>query len=305
MPPPPAVQFQCSFCGKKRSYPSARPSRCPECGGVDEWEGDILILDSHPSAGEYSEEIYPAVFQAENEGHFWFEHRILVIEAFLRRSLGSLDSRRLLEIGCGTGRVLAHLEAQGMRVNGVDMNLGALRLARTRTKAPLIRSSAVPFKNEFDVVLLCDVLEHVDDERGLLRSCREALKPNGIVLLTVPAHENLWSKADTLAGHKRRYTRSGLISILAQNFDVRFISYFNMAIAPIQYFFRAREERLYGDDHDLNRRDFFARSLKTPPAWLNTSLLGLLSFERAVLSAWSLPIGTSLIATAVAKDLRP
>jgi SAM-dependent methyltransferase len=53
-----------------------------------------------------------------------------------------------------------------------------------------------------------DVIEHLPDPVGLLRDCREALRPGGRVYVTVPAYQALWSEEDVIAGHFRRYTRS-------------------------------------------------------------------------------------------------
>lgn len=68
---------------------------------------------------------------------------------------------------------------------------------------------AVP-SGSIDCVTLMDVLEHVGDDRLLLGSAVGLLKPRGTILITVPAHQGLWSRHDQFLGHQRRYSRRGL-----------------------------------------------------------------------------------------------
>jgi SAM-dependent methyltransferase len=65
-----------------------------------------------------------------------------------------------------------------------------------------------------DCAILMDVLEHVDDDLGLLRSVNRILAPGGQVLVTVPAHAVLWSDHDEHLGHRRRYDRRSLLDVL-------------------------------------------------------------------------------------------
>ena len=68
----------------------------------------------------------------------------------------------------------------------------------------------IPFVNEFDAIGAFDVLEHIDEDEQVLMQMREALKPNGIMLLTVPQHAWLWSPVDEYACHVRRYSAKEL-----------------------------------------------------------------------------------------------
>ncbi len=65
--------------------------------------------------------------------------------------------------------------------------------------------------NEFDVVGSFDVLEHVDDDKRLLREFRRILKRNRFLFLTVPACRFLWGGEDLVSQHKRRYGKGELI----------------------------------------------------------------------------------------------
>jgi len=59
----------------------------------------------------------------------------------------------------------------------------------------------------FDFVCAFDVLEHIEDDRGALELWLRWLKPEGSLLLSVPAHRSRWGAGDEWAGHWRRYDR--------------------------------------------------------------------------------------------------
>ena len=65
----------------------------------------------------------------------------------------------------------------------------------------------------YDLVLLMDVIEHVDDDTAFLKTSLAHLKPGGIVVINVPAHMAFYSKYDEVAGHKRRYSTADLRSL--------------------------------------------------------------------------------------------
>jgi hypothetical protein len=68
----------------------------------------------------------------------------------------------------------------------------------------------------FDLILLCDVIEHVADDVGLLCELRDAhLAPDGLVLVTAPAFQGLFSEHDRFLRHRRRYSLTDLRRALA------------------------------------------------------------------------------------------
>jgi SAM-dependent methyltransferase len=68
----------------------------------------------------------------------------------------------------------------------------------------------IPFVSEFDAIGAFDVIEHIDEDTLVLKQICHALKPEGLLLLTVPQHRWLWSKLDEYACHIRRYTMRDL-----------------------------------------------------------------------------------------------
>ena len=148
---------------------------------------------------------YFAPLAAIEDRHFWFRARNRTLAALLARLTAPLaDGYRVLEVGCGTGNVLRVLEQTCRRglVVGMDLYGEGLTFARGRTHCPLVRGdmSHPPFEARFDLIGLFDVLEHLADDRRVLRDVRAMLAPGGRLVLTVPAHPELWSYFDEEIG---------------------------------------------------------------------------------------------------------
>ena len=78
--------------------------------------------------------------------------------------------------------------------------------------------TALPFgAQRFDLVVACDVIEHVEDDRGACRELRRVLKPGGRLLMSVPLHAARWTEFDELVGHARRYDVPALRALLADH----------------------------------------------------------------------------------------
>ncbi|MFY9577885.1 MAG: class I SAM-dependent methyltransferase [Gaiellaceae bacterium] len=125
------------------------------------------------------------------------------------------NASSLLEVGCGTGFVLAALNTRcpGLRVAGGELSPAAIEIARSRVpEVPVFQLDArrLPFESEFDVVAAFDVLEHIEDDEGVLAQMARATTAQGGVLVAVPQHPWLWGAVDDFSGHVRRYTRREL-----------------------------------------------------------------------------------------------
>ena len=141
--------------------------------------------------------------------------------------------RLLLEVGCGEGVVLRHLDRHldGVRSVGMDVDGSALRVAQAQTRAPLLRGSvyALPFpRASFDLVLCCEVLEHLEDPPAALAELTRVTR--GLVLLSVP-NEPIWrlsnmARGQYLAqfgntpGHIQHWTRWGFLALVRRRCDL-------------------------------------------------------------------------------------
>ena len=183
------------------------------------------LLPDDP-AFDVSDEGDVRALHAAEDRHFWHLSRNRIIDARLG-SLGVRPGARILELGCGSGCVAAHLGRMGYRVTGVDGHPSLLEVARARAPEQtwLLRDLALaggvgelPSDSlaPFDVVALFDVLEHLEDPVSALDGALSRAKPGGLVVGTVPALMSLWSSIDEHAGHKVRYSRATLSALLSR-----------------------------------------------------------------------------------------
>lgn len=126
--------------------------------------------------------------------------------AALRRMVGPLAPRRVLDVGAGSGFFSRHLLAEGGAQSALCVDLGYERERDEMLdgKPVLYRRDCGP--TDCDLVLMMDVLEHVDDDVGLVRQYAAKVPSGTHFLVTVPAFRFLWSGHDVFLGHKRRYT---------------------------------------------------------------------------------------------------
>jgi 2-polyprenyl-3-methyl-5-hydroxy-6-metoxy-1,4-benzoquinol methylase len=125
--------------------------------------------------------------------------------AALRRMVGGLGPSRILDIGAGSGFFSRHLlaEAGARSALCVDIGYASDRDDSEGGKPVLYRRDTGP--TDCDLVLMMDVLEHVDDDRGLVRHYAAKVPSGAHFLVTVPAFRFLWSGHDVFLEHKRRY----------------------------------------------------------------------------------------------------
>lgn len=142
-------------------------------------------------------------------GNFWFCVRNRIILWALHKY--SPDLKSFLEIGCGTGFVISAISKQfpEVRLLGSEYLEDGLVYARQRLpSAEFMQMDArqIPSESEFDAIGVFDVLEHIEEDEVVLQQIFKALKPGGIVFITVPQHRWLWSVVDEYACHVRRYS---------------------------------------------------------------------------------------------------
>jgi ubiquinone/menaquinone biosynthesis C-methylase UbiE len=188
------------------------------------------------------------------DNSFWFQARNRIILWSLSRFFQG--ARSLLEIGVGTGFVMrelrralpeASLWASDIHVQGLQF--AAERLAHS---VDLLQVDArhIPFRSEFDIVCLFDVLEHIQDDEAVLKEARLALKPGGGLLLTVPQHMFLWGPFDEAGFHKRRYGISELErKVRSAGLDVVLKTSFVSFLLPAMYASRLRSR--WRGEYDL------------------------------------------------------
>jgi 2-polyprenyl-3-methyl-5-hydroxy-6-metoxy-1,4-benzoquinol methylase len=261
---------------------------------------DRTVADATTPEANYDPEFYSALFAAEDR-HFWFRSRNRCIVAALRSLPDFAETREVLEVGCGTGVVLAELHRlfPDGRVIGMDLFPEGLVYARRRFAGTLIQGNVFDhvFEQSFDLLAAFDVIEHLDDDEKILRRFREQLRPGGHLIVTVPAHMCLWSYFDEAAHHRRRYSARELRSKLtAAGFTVIHLTLFMSLLFPLMWLKRVLLRGRRATRSTLH-------SASTSDLAVHPVINGLMDFglrPEAALIARRIPIplGTSLLALA-------
>lgn len=234
--------------------------------------------------------------------HFWFVARRRLLVALA--AAYAPGARRFLELGCGSGNVLDVLARARAwsRIVGTELHANGLKWARERVapSVELIQADGrhLPFGNAFDAVGAFDVIEHIEEDDQVIASVRSTLVTGGVFLATVPQHPSLWSLADTVAHHVRRYRRGELEAKLrAGGFDILFSTSYAVSLLPLMAVSRLRARRT--DPVDDAEARAIARAELTVHPTLNRLLTFILNAEVALTRRgvrW--PVGGSRVVVA-------
>lgn len=246
---------------------------------------------------DYPDEGNAFCFQVEDHS-FWFEHRNRCIVTVARRYP---PPGVIFDIGGGNGFVARGLSQAGYPSVVVEPGPAGARNAQSRGLSPVICSTlddAGFHDGALPAAGLFDVLEHIEDHRGVLRRLAALVQPGGRLYITVPAYQALWSGEDVLGGHHRRYTSRGLAAVVTEaGFEVVFSSYIFWPLPLPILLLRALPWRLgHRPDVDL---DAIRRELKPPSAALVRAVMAVLDIERRWLAhGGRVPAGGSCLLVA-------
>lgn len=251
---------------------------CPFCRTSPPLSGGYLSFTSEFGEGDkgYNREFFDELAPLE-EFNFWFRARNRLINWALQKYF--LDALNFYEIGCGTGYVLSgigrsfpHLSLFGSEIFSEGLSYASKR----SQNATFFQMDArnIPFKDEFDVIGAFDVLEHIPEDQIVLQQMFQAVRPNGGIILTVPQHQFLWSKADDYACHVRRYEADELKKkVLHAGFRILRTTSFVSLLLPLMMASRLMPRREESDYDPLSEL-----KLSRP---VNTFFEKCLDLERA------------------------
>jgi SAM-dependent methyltransferase len=229
---------------------------------------------------------------AHDSTHWWYRARRDILADYLTRYGELPKDARLLEIGCGTGHNLPMLARFGA-VDAIEIDEAARAIASERLGKP-VGSAPLPAltgvaRGGYDLIAVLDVVEHIEDDVAALKAMAECLKPGGKILITVPAHQWMWSAHDVVNHHHRRYSKKALAAAIARaGLTHNGLRWFNSLLFPAAVAARVAGRLTGKDDSD-----------DSPPAKpLNTAFEAIFGLERHLVGRMPLPPGLSIITLA-------
>ncbi len=205
----------------------------------------------------------------------------------VRDFLGKTKVSEVLDVGAGSGIFSRQLLDAGVCERAVCVDPNYAHEYEEQHNGKTIKFVKRISSAPQTLALLMDVLEHVDDDMGLLRQYSDKMEWGSKILITVPAFEFLWSGHDVFLEHKRRYT-ARQVEALVERAGLRVVKtrYFFGLLFPIVALLRLRNRiRATKPRSDLRRY----------PRWLNRILVIIHDIERYVLFPFNKGAGLSVI----------
>jgi SAM-dependent methyltransferase len=237
-------------------------------------------------------EEYAQLFKL-GQTHWWFVGTRDILCASLRGYASA--NTRILDVGCGSGLMMSRMSNTGS-VFGVDSSEAALRHCKNIGLSGICRGDAetLPFKAEtFDLIVAADLLEHCEDDQGVLAEFNRITASGGTLLISVPAYRGLWSAHDIALHHVRRYSKQELMrKVETAGFGINRTSFFNtLLFAPV-----AVERLLFERPGRVRPKEGikYYENLRL----LNKILLTALRLEKWFLNFGTLPFGLSILVIA-------
>lgn len=232
---------------------------------------------------KYAEQ-YRELFQK----HWWWRARAELIIETLQRLRPSKAWNYILDVGCGDGLFFPRLRQFGS-VEGIEPSLRTTNANNADGNyiytCPFDQNFQPPHK--YSLILMLDVLEHLEDPIGALRHACTLLEPNGTLLITVPAFMTLWTNHDVLNQHFTRYTKGRLRQLAAKA---------GLRVIEARYFFHwmyVAKFMVHILEHIFHPE---AKLPQIPHARINRLLYMISRAEQKMFAKLSIPIGSSLIA---------
>ncbi len=222
----------------------------------------------------------------ENESnHWWFKARREIINSqikkyFIKKKISILD------FGSGSGTNINMLSNFGT-VDVYEKDLKTTKFLKKKYIGKKIRIIKTISKKKYDLILAADVIEHIKNDKKIVKILNKILKKKGIIIVTVPAYQFLFSKKDLALKHFRRYNSKSLSNLFKLNFKKIKISYYNtllfLPIASMIILFK------------LINYQFIDNVENKPNKIVNFILYSIFKLEKHYLNYFNFPFGISII----------
>lgn len=191
----------------------------------------------------------------------------------------------------GIARAFPGAQLRGSEIFTAGLTFAAARLPATNLMQMDARN--IPFVDEFDTIGAFDVLEHIEADTLVLAQIYDALKPHGVMLLTVPQHPWLWSHVDDYSCHVRRYSAKELCAkIEGAGFKILRTTSFVSSLLPAMFVSRMMKKRTTKGGAEV-------KAESRMPLWLNRTFEIILGVEIYLIrKGINFPLGGSRLIVA-------
>ena len=176
---------------------------------------------------------YEQKYHDLERNEWWFKMRRQMVQQLMKGG----TNQKILDIGCASGLLLENLEASGFdhsNLYGIDVSEESIQKCQAKgfTNTWVMDGTQITLeKGSFDILVASDCLEHIEQDTKALDNWLSLLKPNGQLIVFVPAFMFLWSGHDVVNHHFRRYTKTELVhKIQNANFKIIRSGYWNVLL---------------------------------------------------------------------------
>lgn len=233
-----------------RKFPEP-PKICPVCQKEEQFRSIKNYQDRYDKFSLFECEFCKVQFWVpfKSPGNEWYEKKddFRVRNAlkpkiyrdyhkkFLKLHKNSLQNKKVLDIGCGSGEFIAELQKRGCEVWGVDFDNNLIKIANE--KFNLKRVWAMSFNDffqksnlpRFDVITFFEVIEHLNNPLEFIKNVKKILEPTGKIILSTPSRERLLvnlARWDFPPHHLTRWNREAISNLFQKvNFRISYIDY--------------------------------------------------------------------------------
>lgn len=237
--------------------------------------------------------VYKEMIEQQDQ-HWWFQARREILESMIV-SLNLPVNAEILEIGCGTGGNISMLQKYG-QVTAIELDEYA-RSYTSKSTGVQVHNGALPddipdeLNKKYDLIVMFDVLEHIEQDVDSLITLKTMIKRDGYLLLTVPAYQWMFGIHDINHHHFRRYEMDDIqTKFKTASLSLIRKSYFNSLLFPLVAMIRLLEK--------IKKPHKDSLGFKTPNKITNSILYHIFKFEKKLLKMVNLPMGASLMVLA-------
>ena len=236
---------------------------------------------------------YYKLYYYRERDHWWFKVRGEIIRAQIA-ALNLSKNCKILNVGAATYRSSEILSEFG-EVTSLEYDKDCCQFVKEHLKKPIHNGSVLDLQfedNEFDLVCAFDVIEHVEDDKLAVEEMTRVCKQDGLVFVTVPAYQFLWSEHDVINHHYRRYTLKNLLTTInVPKAKIVRKTYFNslllLPITTIRLISNLIGKKNKEPKSDLEKVDNNSK--------INLLFEKVFSFEKKLLSIMNFPAGVSMM----------